>query len=115
MSGINNQNQSDKQPWDYLGITEEEYHEKEKRANGFLNDLFQEHLDTLTKAKNKYRPLVHSLTDMEFAGLFQIVMEERETRMAKLMLTNPGFRMAAAHHAQQEIDKINQQIKDGEN
>lgn len=82
---------------------------EEKRDNplglNLVDKIVLENLTLLRKAKEKYTPLVQNLTDMDFAGLFQVVMDERKKRMVRLMMENPAILRSA-------IDDLNQRIKD---
>lgn len=63
-----------------------------ERPRNFIEELMDETAGKYLSARTKYQPLVRKLTDMEFAGLFRVVMEERESRLLTLMVTHPFLR-----------------------
>lgn len=60
-----------------------------------IEEIMDENVGKLQKAQAKYGPLVSKLTDMDFAGLYRVVMEERDKRMGILIATNPFVRQLA--------------------
>lgn len=66
-----------------------------QRPKTIIEEIAEQSFEQLKSAKTKYGPLIEKLSDMEFAGLFQVVMAERDKRITHLMLTNPAVRQAA--------------------
>lgn len=79
-----------------------------QRINDNLNGLIQPIVDEFLSARTKYEPLVKNLSDVDFAGLFKVVMEERTRRITQLIMTNPLVR-------DQAIRDLKNQIHDQEN
>jgi len=57
----------------------------EDRINDGLAALFEGVASKQLAARQKYRPLVRNLTDIEFAGLWEEVVAERDHRLARLV------------------------------
>lgn len=81
---------------------------REQKAENIVDSMFQNILDETNAAIKKYTPLVKSLTDLDFAGLYKVVMDERQVRMVRLMIENPLVR-------QQAIEDLKHSIHDQEN
>jgi hypothetical protein len=73
-----------------------------ERPLNLIEELMQDSVGQLLKATAKYGPLVEKLTDMEFAGLFQVIQEERSRRITRLMIENPFLRRAALEQIARE-------------
>lgn len=79
-----------------------EHKEKVEHCLGCYNiidDIFEKSINEMNTAKAKYEPLVQHLTDMEFAALYTVIMDERTIRMARLMMENPAI-------LQQQLEKL---------
>ena len=48
--------------------------------------------DAVAKSRAKYEPLVERLSDLDFMALYEVVMEQRTSRMATIFATNPIVR-----------------------
>lgn len=80
----------------------------EQEAGNIIDEIFKKNIEELNAAKKKYEPLVKNSTDMEFAALWNVVLEERTRRMTRLMLENPLILRA-------EMERIAQEARDGDN
>lgn len=56
----------------------------EDTLNAVLDDLLEPIAAQHAAARKKYRPLVRGLKDVEFAGLWEVVVEERQVRLERL-------------------------------
>lgn len=98
MSGLGNRDQvPPKKPWDFLGITKEEYEERAKQASEGLNKIIEEVTAPYLAAFKKYEPMIARLTLEDFIGIKMAVDREAPRRHALQMATNPFYEMAAKH------------------
>lgn len=74
-----------------------------ERPKNLIEELMEETVGKYEKARAKYEPLVKNLTDMDFVGLYRVVMEERTRRMAILIATNPAVRDMAIADLKRQI------------
>lgn len=70
-----------------------------------IQQIVHEMEKEIQEARAKYEPIVMKLSDASFIAILQVVDEERQRRMVRLMLENPAI-------MQMEVEKLNQMFKD---
>lgn len=77
--------------------------EKIQEAQTIIDSMIGEQHEKVTAAIEKYAPIVARLHDLEFAGLYSVVLDERTRRMARLMAANPMImKMAIERFAREQ-------------
>jgi hypothetical protein len=93
-----------------------EQRREEKRNNPFglnpIDKMMLEHLAEFNKARDRYTPVVTNLNDIEFSALYDVVLANRNERIARLMVENPTFRKLVIDDLVEEAERQEQLVKD---